>query len=87
MPGECERPTDTFQTGVAKALVASLQRYAVDTPSMGEGGQTVHLRRARHAKTPEYFSEFRERPDITSFLGACIYAKVSRDALSSDCAA
>ena len=67
---------DTILTGVAKTLVASVQRYAVDTPQLNEQGQLAYLRRARHAKTPEYFSEFRERPDITSFLGACVYAKV-----------
>lgn len=32
--------------------------------------------RAKHQKTPDYFSEYRERPDMTSFLGGCIYAKL-----------
>lgn len=52
-----------------------MQRYAHDpspNPEANENGP----RKARHARTPDYFSEFRERPDMTSFLGGCIYAKV-----------
>ena len=63
--------------GVAPTLITRLHRYAADVPVIaGESGPASYTRRAKHAKTPEYFSEFRERPDMTTFLGACIYAKV-----------
>ncbi|KAK9895194.1 actin-like ATPase domain-containing protein [Cystobasidium minutum MCA 4210] len=62
--------------GLAAALIASLQKYAADVPPPMENASVQYSRRARHAKTPDYFSEFRERPDLTSFLGASIYAKL-----------
>lgn len=62
--------------GVASAMTASLQRYAADIPPPVEHAPLQYSRRAKHARTPDYFSEFRERPDLTSFLGASIYAKV-----------
>lgn len=69
--------------GFAPALISSLHRYlpqstnplATTYNDSNQPQDAFRNRRARHLKTPEYFSEFRERPDLTSFLGGCIYAK------------
>jgi actin-related protein 9 len=67
--------------GLAPTLVNLLQKYARESPINPQ--DTSEKRQARHQKTPEYFSEYRERPDLTGFLGGCIYAKVPKKLISS----
>ena len=38
--------------------------------------RTNHGKAAQLVKQPDYFSEFKERPDLAAFLGATILAKV-----------
>jgi len=67
--------------GLAPTLVNLLQKYARESPINPQ--DPSEKRQARHQKTPEYFSEYRERPDLTGFLGGCIYAKVPKKLISS----
>jgi hypothetical protein len=40
-------------------------------------GRTSAGKTARLVKQPDYFAEFKDRPDLAAFLGATILAKVS----------
>ena len=43
-----------------------------------ESGSEFQPRYMRHARTPDYFSEFKERGgEWATYLGACIMSKVS----------
>ena len=60
-------------TGVSAALVHSLSEFLIDSAS----GSDSQAKLIKLVKQPDYFSEFKEKPELSSFLGSSILAKLA----------
>lgn len=64
---------NTSSVGVSTALVHSLSNFLID-PTSGSDSQPKLI---KLMKQPDYFSEFKDKPDLSGFLGATITAKMA----------
>ena len=60
-------------TGVSAALVHSLSEFLIDSASCSDSQAKL----IKLVKQPDYFSEFKEKPELSSYLGSSILAKLA----------